>query len=590
MKDESESEEETIVEKKTAPKKAKSVDEPKAIQMTETERKQMMEKASAELPYTFDLPDTYEELADLLKNRNAEYQNVIIERMIKSNHPKVIPENKERMNVLFAYLLQHINDVFFEPTPKSVGKAFMIIDRLCPYLYDLSHINPEQTTMSFQRVIKEKQNDFRENEKTYPDLDVLVFFKIASTLYSTSDFRHHVCTPCFLFINQILSRCTVQSRADIAKGLFLTVIVLEYTQLSKRFLPSVLNFLLGILFLSVHKRPIEIVQIIPPFKTKGAASELLVLSDSSDVKSISQQKMIATDLVQSDIDDSFKVRALNTALNLTAEFLTLMIDNVGAQLLAQPFSDMLSKLQLDEYPDFVRESASKVEKLISKIMETKLTFLTPPNQKPKVLRLMEPLFDKVYDDKRSHRPGNKDTLVHKGMIRKVKSETRGAIREIRRDNAFLSKIKLKKRMERYMLHTNHRFQISFTDNLFLFTIAVMRNVRNEFDKYFPKHRCSNRSLTHCLAKRNICNMAVAKHFELNLKLQNKQKCVHNSSVHCFSFATTFILDSAKQKIVSPYSVDVQVVKYKRIIFAVINVREKNGYVNKFKLETTIASD
>ncbi|KAG4067854.1 hypothetical protein HA402_010540 [Bradysia odoriphaga] len=447
LKDESDIEEEPIAEKKSAPKKVRQADEPKPIVMTETERKKMMEKASAELPYTFDLPDSYEELADLLKNRNAEYQNVIIERMIKSNHPKVIPENKERMNVLFAYLLQHINDVFFEPTPKSVSKCFMIIDRLCPHLYDLSHINPEQTTISFQGVIKEKQNDFRENEKAYPDLDVLVFFKLASTLYSTSDFRHHVCTPCFMFINQILTRCAVQSGTDIAKGLFLTVVVLEYTQLSKRFLPSVLNFLLGVLFLSVHKRPIEIQRIIPPFKSRGAASELLVLSENADVKSVSQQKMIATDLVQQDINDSFKVRALNTALNLTAEYLSLMSDNVGAQLLAEPFSDMLGKLQLNGYPAFVQQSADKVEQIVSKIMETKLTYLTPPNQKPKVLRLMEPLFDKVYDDKRSHKPGNKDTLVHKGMIRKVKSETRGAIREIRRDNAFLSKIKLKKRME-----------------------------------------------------------------------------------------------------------------------------------------------
>lgn len=457
LKDDSDSEEEPVAQKEPELKKVKPSDEPKPVAMTEKERKQMMEKASAELPYTFDLPDTYEELSDLLKNRNAEYQNVIIERMIKSNHPKVIPENKDRMNVLFAYLLQHINDVFFEPTPKTVSKCFMIIDRLCPHLYDLSHINPEQTTMSFQGVIKEKQNDFRDNEKEYPGLDTLVFFKLASSLYSASDFRHHVCTPCLMYINQILTRCAVQSRTDIAKGLFLTVVVLEYTQLSKRFLPSVLNFLLGVLFLSVHKRPIEIQRIIPPFKSRGAASELLVLSENADVKSISQQKMIATDLVQSDINESFKVRALNTALNLTAECLTLLADNVGAQLLAEPFSDMLSKLQLDEYPDFVQHSADKVEQIISQIVERKLTYLTPPNQKPKVLRLMEPLFDKVYDDKRSHRPGNKDTLVHKGMIRKVKSETRGAIREIRRDNAFLSKIKLKKRIERYVLQIGCRF-------------------------------------------------------------------------------------------------------------------------------------
>lgn len=432
------------------PKKVTVSAPPQSIQMTEKERKQMMEKASAELPYTFELPNTYDELAILLKNRNSEYQHVIVERMIKSNHPKVIPENKERMNVLFAYLLQHINDIFFDATEQSVSDGFMILDRLCPHLYDLSHINPEETTMSFQGVIKEKQNELRENEKRYPDMDALVFFKLVSPLYSTSDFRHYVCTPCFMFINQILTKCAVQSGTDIAKGLFLVVVVLEYTQLSKRFLPSALNFLLGVLFLSIHKRPIEIQRIIPPFKARGDSSELLVLSEDSNVETIANQKLLAQDLLTPDISDAFKVRALNTALNLTCDFLTLLSGNVGAKFLAEPFANIVSKLQLEKYPDFVRQSAQNVERIIATISETKLTFLAPPDQKPKVLRLMEPMFDKVYDDKRSHKPGNKDKLVRKGMIRKVKSETRGAIREIRRDNAFLSKVKLKKRLERYV--------------------------------------------------------------------------------------------------------------------------------------------
>lgn len=502
-------------------KKATLTSEPKAIVMTDRERKQMMEEASAELPYTFELPSTYYELADLLKNRNSEYQNVIIERMIKSNHPKVIPENKQRMNVLFSYMLQHINDLFFEATTKSIANCFMVLDRLCPHLYDLSHINPEQTTMSFQSVIKEKQSEFRNNEKQYPDLDTLAFFKLVAPLYSTSDFRHHVCTPSIMFINQILTKCAVNSRTDIARGLFLVVVVLEYTQLSKRFLPSALNFLLGILFLSVHKRPIETQRIIPPFEAKGVSSELLVLSANANVKSISNQKLIGVDLLNPDITDAFKVRALNSALNLTTDFLTVLSDNIGAKFLAEPFSNILSKLQLDKYPDFVRQSAQNAENIIEKIKATKLTYLVAPSQKPKVLRLMEPLFDKVYDDKRSHKPGNKDKLVHKGMLRKVKSETRGAIREIRRDNAFLAKVKLKKRMERYVEYLSflvHR-------KLMFLLLSVMLSEKKEFDKYSRRHLYNNRNSMLWLGKRNTCNAKLS--YKLKVaRLQNKESVVH----------------------------------------------------------------
>lgn len=55
----------------------------------------------------------------------------------------------------------------------------------------------------------------------------LIFFKLVSLLFPTSDFRHPVVTPCLVFMSQILLRSRVKNRSDVAKGLFLCTLILE---------------------------------------------------------------------------------------------------------------------------------------------------------------------------------------------------------------------------------------------------------------------------------------------------------------------------------------------------------------------------
>lgn len=422
--------------------------------LTEKERKAMMEKAAKELPYTFELPHKFETLEKLLKNRNAEYQEVILDRMIKCNHPKVESGNKEKFITLFAYLLQHINDTAASATVNNVENCFSIFDRLCPLLYDLSHLNAAETTQCFREVIKEKQSEFREQEKEYPALDTLVFFKIASNLYSVSDFRHFVVTPCVIFISHMLSRCKVATRSDIASGLFLVTTLLDYTQMSKRFLPAALNFLVGVIYVCVPKRPIQQIKVIPPFKSSGDGSSLLVLTNSefAKVKNSSEGFLEAADLVRTEIDASFKVRALNSALRLTTDFLETLADNSSVKFLAEPIEHILERLDVEQYPAFVKSSYDKCRTVINSINDKNLLYIVPGVKRPKALRMMEPKFERIFDDKRNRKPGGKEKAIRDGMIRKIKKETKGAVREIRRDNSFIAKLQLKKQMQRYAEH------------------------------------------------------------------------------------------------------------------------------------------
>lgn len=92
-------------------------------------RKEIMEKARNELSYTYNAPESFEELEKLLRHHNADYQSVIVDRIIKCNHWTLDGRNREKMSNLFVYLLQHINNCASTESADDLIKCFQIFDR-----------------------------------------------------------------------------------------------------------------------------------------------------------------------------------------------------------------------------------------------------------------------------------------------------------------------------------------------------------------------------------------------------------------------------------------------------------------------------
>ncbi|KAJ8985041.1 hypothetical protein NQ317_016952 [Molorchus minor] len=146
-------------------------------------RKVVMEKAREELPYTFSLPETYESLQKSFENQSSTHQFIIMERMIKCNHPSLAEGNKDDLGLLFAYLLQHLNDLFSDTlNEQSIKNSFDVFKTLTPQLFDLAQFNPENTHNSILEVLKEKQSEFRKKRKEYPGIEVLIFFEVGQLL------------------------------------------------------------------------------------------------------------------------------------------------------------------------------------------------------------------------------------------------------------------------------------------------------------------------------------------------------------------------------------------------------------------------
>jgi hypothetical protein len=54
--------------------------------------------------------------------------------------------------------------------------CFAVLDCIVPHLYDLTHIAPRKAGYCVAEVLKEKQQDFRQDSTSFPGLDTVCLY------------------------------------------------------------------------------------------------------------------------------------------------------------------------------------------------------------------------------------------------------------------------------------------------------------------------------------------------------------------------------------------------------------------------------
>ncbi|KAF6209736.1 hypothetical protein GE061_015485 [Apolygus lucorum] len=435
-------------------------DPPKSIEELDDIRKEnekLMNTARSELPYTFLVPNEYEEFEELMKGRSLVQQAVIIERMIKCSHPSLKEGNKEKLETLFTFILQRLNDAEYSET-------WAALDAFAPYLFDLTQTSPSHAADSLCDVLAEKFSDYMKKKSHYPYPDTLVFLKLVPLLFPPSDKRHQVTTPAFAFILSMLHTCRPNNRRGISCGLFLCTLLTQYVSLSKRIAPEAISFLNGTLQMSSLNTDVKKSNFVAPFLPEYKF--LCMSSDLSNYDGSCKMSLMDLGYKGTPIDDEFRVKAMYSTLTVLETFCTFYSDKPGILLFLGPISKTLDSINsfitqvevaiddssnsgltrsissisrkrlLDKYPLSVRNKMLEVSKMLDILKTQELPPLIMEASKPKTLRLYEPNIKPVFDKDRT-----KDERIK--MKRRVKKETKGALREIRRDRTFIDGVRFR---------------------------------------------------------------------------------------------------------------------------------------------------
>uniref|UniRef100_A0A6Q2Z335 NOP14 nucleolar protein homolog (yeast) n=1 Tax=Esox lucius TaxID=8010 RepID=A0A6Q2Z335_ESOLU len=382
------------------------------------------------------VPECYRDLKSLLQGHPADHQCIILARTQQCNHPSLGIGNKLKIQKLFGFLLEYVGELATRSPPE-----LSTIDKLIPQLYDLCQLFPETASKGLQTTLGDDAHSMEEvlevkGRTAFPKLDMLIYLKITALLFPTSDFRHPVTTPALLYISQALTKCPVTSLKDLTSGLVLCCLALEYVSFSKRFVPELINFLLGALHLAVTDKTTGY-SVVPPFRRSGKASDLLVLSspESSQTWCKKTLPLSATQTLTltSDLDSHMKLSILATCLDLLKRCFSLYRELPSCLHIFQPIATLLSKhLPIKTYPAALQVSGPA---LVSR------------KKKPIPLKLFTPRIVQVLDYGKK-RGNTKEEREKERLKHKYKKEFKGALREIRKDSRFLGREKLNEVMAR----------------------------------------------------------------------------------------------------------------------------------------------
>ncbi|NWH74908.1 NOP14 protein, partial [Piaya cayana] len=411
-----------------------------------------MKAATSELPYTFAVPESFETFKSLLAGRTIEQQLTILERIQKCNHPSLAVGNKAKLEKLVGFLLEYIGELATLDSPE-----FRTIDKLVLPLYNLCQMFPEAASDSIKFILRDAAHDMEEvievkGRATFPGLDTLIYLKIASLLFPTSDFWHPVVTPAFIYMSQLLTKCRITTLQDVIKGLFICCLFLEYVSFSRRFVPELINFLLGVLHISLPKNQAQGYTVVHPFTPVGKNLELLLVSDKQDLESWQKQHLplsTVTGLKETSRTEMNHIRLSCIALcfDLIKKCAALYESLPSFHEIMHPIQILLTQhVPVNEYPEKLQELYhSALKELETK--EKRYTPLVCEKKKPVPLKQYTPKIVKVLEFGRKQ-AGSKKEQERKQLIQRHKRELKGAIREIRKDNQFLARTQLSEIMER----------------------------------------------------------------------------------------------------------------------------------------------
>ncbi|XP_030046994.1 LOW QUALITY PROTEIN: nucleolar protein 14 [Microcaecilia unicolor] len=410
------------------------------------------EPVGTELPYTFTAPESYEDLQHLLSGKSGEQQLIVLERIQKCNHPSLAVGNKAKLEKLFGFLLEYSGELATRDPPE-----LKMVDKLVLHLYNLCQMFPEAAGGCVRSILRDAAHEMEEmievkGRAALPRLDVLVILKITSILFPTSDFWHPVVTPALSYMSQVLIKCPVVSLEDVTTGLFVCCLFLEYVSLSRRFIPELINFLLGILHLSVPSTGIVGYTLVHPFRLHGKNSELLLVSNKEDIETWHKKYLPLyavnglTETSKTELNH-YRLSCLATCLDLVKKSISLYGSLPAFQEIIGPIRTLLTDhLPVKEYPKQLQELVKNVlEEMDSK--EKHYEPLVFEKKKPVPLKLYTPKVVEILDFGRKQ-GCSREERERKRLIHKHKREFKGAIREIRKDSQFLAKQQLSEIMER----------------------------------------------------------------------------------------------------------------------------------------------
>ncbi|CAI2308120.1 unnamed protein product [Caenorhabditis sp. 36 PRJEB53466] len=386
------------------------------------------------VPFVFEMPKNYKKFCALHEQYPKDMESVL-ERLVKCHHPSLKEGNKKRLNKLFLMCLRWFDDMAKE---KLTEQTVQEIDLAQRTMHSLLKFDIQYGVRCVRALIRQYWKGRQDKEKTAPaSFGLISAVRLVSGLFPVADSWHPVVVPAFFLATEALCSAKIPNLVSLAKQIVLANTLVEYVSESKRYVPELVSFARSALLLAVSEKPEK-------FSTNGFPvsqpfSEMLCVNEkvSDKLEPISLRSIFGGAPQQNEA--SVKVTILRALISLIQQ-LRVMYSNQKEtyNIVFKPFLRILGNVKKDYLPKEIREELEILTASMTAECDTKkrLIHLSLVKTEKSMLKMLEPRFEWDFDPERPHKgPKNEN----KKMTKNLKNEMRGAIKELRKDTAFLAR-------------------------------------------------------------------------------------------------------------------------------------------------------
>ncbi|KAH6606591.1 nucleolar complex 14 [Trichoderma cornu-damae] len=389
------------------------------------------------LPFTFPCPQSCSEFVSIV--RDYDYANLpkIVQRIRALHHPKLDSKNKERL-ASFAVALV---DFVALPWHAETSPSFSVLESLVRHIHSLSKMFPIEIASRFRHHLGEIGRT-RPIALQPSDLTLLTAI---GTIFPTSDHFHQVVTPAMLTIGRYIGQKVPRDMSDYAIGTYLSILCLQYQQLSKRYVPEVINFSLNTICSLSPTAPSHPLGNFPVHEPPTG-------SRVREAKAIEPRRLNFSDCLPEKSQEggkALKVALLSTTIQLLDAAADLW---TGKPSFLETFSQVIvvlnhvnSKPSRQHLPAVVGEKAERLEeklKRMSRVSQLSRRPLELHHHRPLAIKTYIPKFEETFDPDKHYDPDRERAELAK-LKAEHKKERKGAMRELRKDANFMARENLR---------------------------------------------------------------------------------------------------------------------------------------------------
>ncbi|KAG6812102.1 hypothetical protein H0H92_004402 [Tricholoma furcatifolium] len=417
-----------------------------------------------ELPFTFPCPSTHDEFLAIVEDVRDEDVPTVIKRIRALYHTSLGPDNKFKLQTLATILIDHVLYITTPPEPR-----FSLVSSILPHIEALSKAYPVQAAEHFVEKLSLMQKNLKRGlargaldpeAKTWPGLPELSLLRIIGSLWSTSDLHHAVISPTRVLFGAYLGLCRVRSLSDIASGLFLCTLFLQFEELSKRFVPEAVNFLTNtILHIAPHQY--KTVAAIPgSFPSPDFRSDLcrsLALNPKTQSKVVIQKANLADLLSLDKPTEQAKSDLLSLALSLLGKYADMYKGLDGFVELYEPISEILKHIDAANLVKALHVQLTSLNDTLGRLLKFSRQARQPLRlqaHKPIPIPSYVPKFETTTSNYLRRQDPDHERNEAAKLRNQYKQEKKGAIRELRKDAKFLASVEQQKQKEKDRAYTD----------------------------------------------------------------------------------------------------------------------------------------